>query len=132
MDEKRPKVNPLDYSHFLLWTGDLCFVAGLILMAMVSAAAAQKIGRGVRVPMQFGLTGKPIWSAPRRFALLFAPALAAGFGLFLTFMAHTTDTGDLTKQALSLGTSRVGMALAFVVAHIAHLAIALNWLGRQK
>jgi hypothetical protein len=125
-------VNPLDYSHFLLWTGDLCFVAGLILMSILSAAAAKKIGSGIKVPMQFGFNGKPMWSAPRRFALLFAPALAAGFGLFLTFMAHTTDTGDLTKQAVSLGTSRVGMALAFVVAHIAHLSIALHWLSRQK
>jgi hypothetical protein len=125
-------VNPLDYSHFLLWTGDLCFVAGLILMAILSGAAAQKIGPGVKVPMQFGLNGKPMWSAPRRFGLLFAPVLAAGFGLFLTYMAHTTNTGDLTKQAVSLGTSRVGMALAFVVAHIAHLSIALHWLSRQK
>ncbi len=101
-------------------------------MAMLSVVAAQKIGSGVLVPMQFGLDGKPIWSAPRRFGLLFAPALAAGFGLFLTFMAHSTDTGGLTKQALSLGMSRVGMALAFVVAHIAHLSIALHWLDRQK
>jgi hypothetical protein len=125
-------VNPLDYSHFLLWTGDLCFVAGLILMAILSASAAAKIAPGTRVPMQFGLKGKPLWSAPRRFALLFAPAIAAGFGLFLTYMAHNTDTGRLTREALSLGTSRVGMALAFVVAHMAHLAIALNWLARQK
>ncbi len=101
-------------------------------MAMLSAVAAAKIGPGVKVPMQFGLSGKPTWYAPRRFALLFAPALAAGFGLFLTYMAYTTDTGSLTKQALSLGTSRVGMALAFVVAHMVHLAIALNWLERQK
>jgi hypothetical protein len=125
-------VNPLDYSHFLLWTGDLCFVAGLILMAILSASAATKIAPGTRVPMQFGLKGKPLWSAPRRFALLFAPAMAAGFGLFLTYMAHSTDTDHLTREALSLGTSRVGMALAFVVAHTAHLAIALNWLSRQK
>jgi hypothetical protein len=125
-------VNPLDYSHFLLWTGDLCFVAGLILMAVLSAVAAQKIGPGIKVPMQFGFDGKPTWSAPRRFALLFAPAIAAIFGLFLTYMAYTTDTGDLTRQALSLGTARVGMALTFVIAHIAHLAIALSWLGRQK
>jgi cytochrome bd-type quinol oxidase subunit 2 len=125
-------VNPLDYSHFLLWTGDLCFVAGLILMAILSGAAAAKIGPGVKVPMQFDHKGRPIWSAPRRFALLFAPALAAGFGLFLTYMAYTTNSGNLTKQAVSLGTSRVGMALAFVIAHMAHLAIALNWLSRQK
>jgi hypothetical protein len=125
-------VNPLDYSHFLLWTGDLCFVAGLILMAILSSAAGVRISPGTKVPMSFGFDGKPIWSAPRRYALLFAPAFAAACGLFLTFIAHTTHTGDLTAQALSLGTARVGMALAFVIAHIAHLAIALSWLGRHK
>lgn len=101
-------------------------------MAILSSAAGVRIKPDARVPMSFGLNGKPIWSAPRRFALLFAPGIAAGCGLFLTYMAHTTHSGDLTPQALSLGTSRVGMALAFVVAHIAHLMIALNWLGRQK
>ncbi len=101
-------------------------------MAILSVVAAAKIAPGVKVPMQFGFNGKPTWFAPRRFALLFAPALAAGFGLFLTYMAHSTDNGNLTKQGVSLGTSRVGMALAFVVAHMAHLAIALGWLGRQK
>jgi hypothetical protein len=125
-------VNPLDYSHFLLWTGDLCFVAGLILMAILSGAAGVRIAPDVKVPMSFGFDGKPVWSAPRRYALLFAPVFAAVCGLFLTFMAHTTHTGDLTAQALSLGTARVGMSLAFVIAHIAHLAIALNWLNRQK
>lgn len=101
-------------------------------MAILSSSAGTKIKPGVKVPMSFGFDGKPIWSAPRRYALLFAPAFAATCGLFLTYMAHTTHTGDLTAQALSLGTSRVGMALAFVIAHIAHLAIALNWLKRQK
>jgi cytochrome bd-type quinol oxidase subunit 2 len=125
-------VNPLDYSHFLLWTGDLCFVAGLILMAILSAVAASKISPGTKVPMQFDHKGRPIWFATRRFGLLFAPVLAAGFGLFLTYMAHATNNGNLTQQALSLGTSRVGMALAFVIAHMAHLMIALNWLSRQK
>jgi hypothetical protein len=125
-------VDPLDYSHFLLWTGDLCFIAGLILMAILSAAAGVRIKPGSKVPLSFGFNGKPIWSLSRRYALLFAPAIAALCGLFLTYMAHTTNTGDLTAQALSLGTARVGMALAFVIAHLAHLAIALSWLKRQE
>jgi hypothetical protein len=101
-------------------------------MAMLSAVTAAKIGPGVKVPMQFGFDGKPTWFAPRRFALLFAPVLAAGFGLFLTYMAHTVGTSLLTKEVVSLGTSRVIMALAFVFAHMVHLAIALSWLDRRK
>lgn len=125
-------MNPLDFSHLLLWTGDLCFVAGLILMALISASAAAKIDPGAQVPMQFGLNGQPTWSAPRRFALLFAPALAAGFGLLLTFLAHRVPVGQLTKEAVSLGTSRVFMAFTFVLAHLVHLAFALKWLNKDK
>jgi hypothetical protein len=125
-------VDPFDFSHFLVWAGDICFVAGLILMAILSAAAAPAIGPGVKLPMQFGLDGKPVWSAPRRFGLLFAPALAAFFGLFLTYMAHRAHTGTLTQEALSLGTARVGMAATFVIAHLIHLSIALAWLDKQK
>ncbi len=125
-------VNPLNFSHFLLWTGDLCFVAGLTLMALISASAAAKIDPAVRVPMQFGLNGQPTWTAPRRLALLFAPALAAGFGLLLTFLAHRLPGGQLTKEAVSLGTSRVFMAFTFVLAHLVHLAFALKWLNTEK
>lgn len=101
-------------------------------MAILSGAAGARIEKGTRVPMSFDHKGRPIWSLPRRYALLFAPAIAALCGLFLTFMAHSTHSGDLTKEALSLATARVGMGLAFVIAHIAHLAIALGWLNRQK
>jgi hypothetical protein len=125
-------VNPLDFSHFLLWTGDLCFVAGLILMALISASVATKVDAGARIPMQFDQNGQPTWTAPRRFALLFAPALAAGFGLLLTFLAHRVPTGQLTKEAVSLGTARVFMAFTFVLAHLVHLAFAIKWLNKNK
>lgn len=98
-------------------------------MALISASAASKIGADLRVPMQFGLNGQPTWTAPRRFALLFAPALAAGFGLVLTYLAHRVPTGQLTKEAVSLGTSRVFMAFTFVLAHVLHLAFAIKWLN---
>jgi hypothetical protein len=125
-------VNPLSFAQFLLWTGDVSYVAGLVLMAILSAGAGARIPARTAVPMQFGLTGRPTWSLRRRWALLFAPGLAAGFGLVLTIMAHATDTGDLTQAGVSLALTRAGMALAFVVAHAAHLAIALAWLARRK
>jgi hypothetical protein len=124
-------VNPLSFAQFLLWTGDVCFVAGLVLMAVLSAGAGARIAPRTPVPMQFGLKGQPTWRLRRRWALLFAPALAAVFGLALTVMAHATDTGNLTQAGVSLALTRAGMALAFVVAHAAHLAIALAWLDRN-
>ena len=61
-----------------------------------------------------------------------APALAAGFGLLLTFLAHRLPNEQLTKEAVSLGTSRVFMAFTFVLAHMVHLAFALKWLNKDK
>jgi hypothetical protein len=101
-------------------------------MAVLSAGAAKSIDPSTQVPMQFGRKGRPTWSAPRRFALLFAPVLAAGTGLFLTFVAYGTDTQGLTQKALSLGLARVVMALSFVLAHALHLAIVIHWLNRRK
>ncbi|NJR20439.1 MAG: hypothetical protein HC777_02515 [Hyphomonadaceae bacterium] len=125
-------MDPLDYTHFLLWTGDICFIAGLILMAIVSASAGQAMGSHKSLPMQFGLKGQPTWFVSRRFGLLFAPTLAAAFGLLLTAIAHSHQAGVLTQAALSIGIARVAMAFAFVVAHIIHLTIALAWLKRQN
>jgi hypothetical protein len=125
-------VSALDFSYFFLWVGDLCFIAGLILMALISASAGLKIERGARVPMQFGIGGKPTWTAPRRLALLFAPSLAAGFGLLLAILAHQQAGVELSSQVMMMGSARVLMAFFFVVAHLLHLIFALKWLNRAR
>jgi hypothetical protein len=124
-------VNPLDLSHFLLWTGDLCFVAGLVLMALISATAAVRIDPDARVPMQFGPQGKPTWLASRRLALLFAPTCAAASGLLLTYLAHRVPDDAVTQATQSLAVVRALMAFIFVVVHMLHLAFALKWLNRD-
>lgn len=125
-------MHPLNFSQFLLLSGDVCFLAGLVLMAVLSAAAGARIEPRAGVPMQFGLNGKPTWLLRRRWALLFAPALAAVSGVVLAGLAHLSDTGDLTQAMVTLALTRAGMALAFVVAHAAHLAIALKWLEGER
>ena len=100
-------------------------------MALLSGVAARHIGRRALVPMQFGLNGQPVWSVPRRFALLFAPCLAAVSGLVLTFLAHRDTSGMASAASAQLALIRAAMAFTFVVAHMVHLAIALRWLNRN-
>lgn len=55
------------------------FVIGLIATAILvgmSFVANGRFRNRVRLPMQWFLDGKVTWTAPRRFALAFIPALA--------------------------------------------------------
>lgn len=127
----RAEVTPPDFLAYLLAVADVAFLGGLVLMALLSWSAAGHIGPDERVPMQWGLNGRPVWRASRRTALLFSPALAAGFGLLLTALSHLGPR-ELTQEAVTQAIARSGMALAFVVAHMVHLGIALSWLRRQR
>lgn len=121
----------LNLSSQLLFAGDLAFLAGLGLLAVLSWAAGLEIPRDYRVPMQWGLGGKASWRAQRRFALLFAPIIAAISGLLLTFFAHTL-AHELSDELLKLAIIRVGVALAFVFAHILHLGLVLREIKSGK
>jgi hypothetical protein len=124
-------VSPLDFSAFLLWVGDVSYVAGLVLMAILSAVAGKKIEPRTQVPMQWGVKGKPTWFLRRRWALLFAPMLAGSCGFVLTALAHWDVGGLVSQQTVNLSMIRTGMALAFVATHMIHLSMALAWLGKR-
>lgn len=120
-----------DLAIFARQAGDLAFVAGLVLMAILSAAAAVRIERGARVPMQWDLKGRPLWHLGRRGAMMFSPAVAAVSGLVLTAVAH--GERELAPDgALALGMVRAMMALVFVVAHAFHLSVALRTLESRR
>jgi hypothetical protein len=60
----------------------------ILLTVLVSLLADRKFAGVARLPMQWGLNGRPTWTAPRGFALAFIPALsmlifAAQYGLQL-------------------------------------------------
>jgi hypothetical protein len=122
-------VSPLDFSAFLLWVGDIAYLAGLVLMALLSAAAGQKIPPRTPVPMQWGPGGKPTWYLRRRWALLFAPVTAGSCGLLLSALAHW-DVRDLSQSTVNLAVIRTSMALVFVIVHMIHLSLALRWLNK--
>lgn len=120
-----------DPGPFLLQVGDLAFLAGLVLMAVLSWAAARRILPGERVPMQWDLRGRPVWRLGRRAALMFSPLIAALTGLATTWQAH--DIGPVaTRGALELALVRTAMALGLVLAHALHLAVALQTLERER
>lgn len=59
-----------------------------ILVICILAYRANVRFRGeARLPMQWGLTGKVNWSAPRHLALAFMPVLAVALLGFVTFMS---------------------------------------------
>lgn len=124
-------MQPTDFSEFLLVTGNVAFVAGLVLMALLSATAGQSIPRGMAVPMQWGLNGKPAWMLRRRWALLWAPACAAVFGLLLTMLAYWKAV-PLSHASVNIALARAAMAVVFVFAHIIHLGMVLAWLKNRR
>ena len=96
-------------------------------MAVLSATAGQSIPRGIKVPMQWGLDGRPAWMLRRRWALLWAPGCAAVFGLVLTVLAYWKAV-PVTQASVNLAVARAAMAVGFVFVHILHLGMVLKWL----
>ena len=96
------------------------FCAAVIsAIALASAIAATKLPPADRLPMQWGLTGKPTWSAPRTVALAFTPILAILVTGFVFVVA-----GAATKAAAIVAT-------AFLATHLLHLRLVYRHLMRS-
>ena len=95
----------------------------------VLAAMSWRVGRGVprrmRLPMQWGFDGRPIWRAPRDAALSFTPVLAA-LTLLPTAMAGLLGPLESADARRYLGVLIV-MGLAWVGAHALHLRLVARW-----
>jgi hypothetical protein len=79
------------------------------VLAWMSLWANREFNAYERLPMQWSLSGKVNWSAPRPLALAFTPVLAA-FVLLGTYVYAASSLREL-----------LFMALCFVAAHVAHL-----------
>jgi len=89
-------------------------LATLILIAAISLAANRRFRTLTRLPMQWGLTGQVTWTAPRRLALAFVPAISA-----IVLLAALVAGAPPPLTAL--------MALALIASHLGHL-----WLVRRS
>ena len=72
-----------------------------------------------RLPMQCSLDGQVTWSAPRRIALAFIPALSTlmlvGFGVLLSYARPRPGQEGLVIPSL------IALGLAFLAAQLFHL-----------
>lgn len=101
----------------------IIFVITLLVLAAISVLAFRSTPEGAMLPMQWGLSGKPTWSAPRWLAVWFTPALAA---LVLGAVAFAgRDAGGFLLLALAPS------AALFTIIHAAHLYFAVRHAKRE-
>jgi len=83
--------------------------------------------RGIaRLPMQWSLSGRVNWTAPRRIALAFTPALAA---IVLIFMQITARARPQTPDG-SILPALLSAALLLVIVHAVHLWLC-DWMRNR-
>lgn len=85
-------------------------------MLAISGIAYLLFPAGARVPMQWGLDGKPTWTAPKLIGVLFSPILS----LLVLSGATFASASNLQKVAAILPI----ISGVFLVVHVLHLALA--------
>lgn len=93
-------------------------VVFIVVICILAYRANARFRSAARLPMQWSLTGKVTWSAPRHLALAFMPALAVALLGFVTVMAMNVPPRP-GQEHLILPVSLV-MGAALVVAQLFH------------
>ena len=97
-------------------------IAGVTLVAL-SLIFFLRLRKYDRVPMQWGIRGKPTWSAPAWLAVSCTPAL-----FFLVWaLIDRAEPVDATRE---INIAALVMSASFVLAHFGHLAYAERSLRR--
>jgi hypothetical protein len=107
-------------------------VIGMIATALLitmSLRAKKKFRDQIRLPMQWLLNGEVTWTAPRRFALAFIPALAipiiwATVALTIFVPARRGQEGFEIPVTLFMG-------VIFIATHFLHIRLINNYLKRK-
>ncbi|GAN53865.1 hypothetical protein [Tanticharoenia sakaeratensis] len=95
----------------------LIAVATMITLTTMSVVTGRKLIGARLVPMQWGLDGRPSWSAPRSVALAFTPALAA---TTLTLMMFPTVVVPHAMGVWYFGVTAV-ICIFFIAVHATYL-----------
>ena len=96
----------------------------VLLTCTLTYRANMRFRAEPRLPMQWGLTGKVNWSAPRRVALAFMPVLTGVMLSFVTILSMTVPPRAGQEHLVLPGTAFIGAAL--VAAQLFHF-----WLIRR-
>ena len=107
-------------SDDVLGLDDTNAVAGAFAaMIVLSIAAFLLVPRGARVPMQWGVTGKPTWTLAPGFAVLFVPLFAAAV------LAALSLLNSAARASLP------SLAMLFLLIHAVHLFFAVRYARRH-
>jgi hypothetical protein len=101
----------------------------ILILSFASLRADQQFRCEDRLPMQWSVTGKVNWTAPRRIALAFTPVLAT---VILTAVALSVSlSGDPRPGQEGLGAPVVVfIGLVFTGVHLLHLRLIARSVDR--
>ncbi len=106
--------------------GEIASIIALSVMVWLSRRAGRRFPADARIPMQWGLDGKPTWTAPRGIGLWFAPILAViVLGFVAVVLRQAAPTTEATAAAGPV-TVQIVVAASFVGAHFLHLRSVLR------
>lgn len=109
--------------------GDGLSITALAIIAATAQAGWKRIPKGVAVPMQWNLAGKPTWRAPKAMGLLTIPVVATL--LLLSFTAsQATFTTDPT-QAMIIFLVRATLASSLALSQLFHLRFVIKTLQEE-
>lgn len=118
----------------VVWEGSsmTMLVAAMIfalILCWMAFQANMRFQNESRLPMQWWLTGEVTWSAPRRLALAFIPALATGVFTIYIIMSLTVEP-RVGQEVLVLPTL-VGLGAMFIAVQLAHFWLITKTLRRN-
>ncbi|MAK83411.1 MAG: hypothetical protein CMJ17_16300 [Phenylobacterium sp.] len=99
----------------------------VLVLAAMSLAFARRAPAGTKLPMQWGLGRRPIWSAPRGIALAITPLLAAFTLTPFSLASLWVEPDEQLEFRLVLAL----VSLAYIAVHALHLYLLSRWLRSQ-
>jgi len=99
--------------------GDGLSIAALAIIASTAQSAWKRIPKGARIPMQWGLDGKPTWRTSKAVGLLAIPALAILILLSFTLTQLTFNVEG--AGAVIVLCVRAILAAALALSQLVHL-----------
>lgn len=91
----------------------------VVALALLARRAEARLPGAARLPMQWGVTGRVTWTAPRRLALAFMPVTAGVLMGFVTILTMTVPP-RAGQEGLVLPVA-VAMGVTLVAAQLFHV-----------